>query len=755
MGETKKIAKKTVTRTRSAKGARKSVKAAESGVNWLPIVIAIGIILVLGVGAYFYINEYDTKGDQLPIVSDITDVVEDVITPEEAEASRFAEYKEIKVSVNPQVPPYSVSADLSNVVNASDFNFSDDSIGLLAENAFVVVPDDYYEFMTIYENNRYSDTPSFVTTDSVLHNYHLVFNHLLKKVEEQKLIPVLKELNAGMLAASLDQYNELKGTEWENAATRNVGFFAVASKSMDSDFEVPEMVKDVVDEELDLIDAHAGITVSPLMNLGEDTDVVEAFKEDYSQYIPRGHYDQSEELKEYFKAMMWYGRMTFRFKEADETKSAILVTLAMDGDNLEIWESIYEPTNFFVGKSDDVSYYDVNEILNDVYGKNPSLKDIVGNEADFEKAYAELKELDPPEINSIPIFEEEIQPDREKEIQGFRFMGQRYTIDASIFQRLVDREVKNRMLPKGLDIPAAMGSDQALELLDEMGETEYANYDANMSKLRTYISGLAKNAWTQNLYWSWMYALQPLLEEKGDGYPTFMQNTAWIEKELNTYLSSWTELKHDTILYAKQVYAELGGGPIEPDVKGYVEPYPELYARVASLVEMTREGLDERDLIDDQDSDMLDRMEELVRDLMDISVKELENKPLSKADYDLILGYGGQLEHLWLEAMRDEGVESISQLADNPAALVADVATDPNGEVLEEATGRIFSIYVAVPIEGKITLTKGGVFSHYEFKVPLSGRMTDSEWQDDLMSGDIPDLAPWTESFIGTPVNSN
>ena len=48
------------------------------------------------------------------------------------------------------------------------------------------------------------------------------------------------------------------------------------------------------------------------------------------------------------------------------------------------------------------------------------------------------------------------------------------------------------------------------------------------------------------------------------GYPSFMTNSAWTRKDLNTILGSWTELKHDTLLYAKQVMAEMGGGP--PDI---------------------------------------------------------------------------------------------------------------------------------------------------------------------------------------------
>ncbi|MGI6327563.1 MAG: DUF3160 domain-containing protein [Dethiobacteria bacterium] len=72
------------------------------------------------------------------------------------------------------------------------------------------------------------------------------------------------------------------------------------------------MCRALVEQELELIEARAGIQVSPLMNVGQDLSIMEALKEDYSQYIPRGHYDTDELLQSYFKTMMWYGRMTFR-----------------------------------------------------------------------------------------------------------------------------------------------------------------------------------------------------------------------------------------------------------------------------------------------------------------------------------------------------------------------------------------------------------------------------------------------------------
>ena len=672
-------------------------------------------------------------------------------------AAEFAPYREVPVEVKPAVKPYQAADDLSNVTNGKKFEFSPEARQLLTANGFVVTPGQIPEFFMLYETNRYDNIPNFVTTDAMLHNYHLYFSHLLKGVETRYLIPELKALNVSMMQESLKQYEELKGTAWENAALRNLAFFTVGARLLDPATKVPSAVQDVVTKELALIDKHDFTYISPVMSIGRtEPNILEDLKEDYTQYIPRGHYTKSEDLKRYFKSMMWYGRLTFRQKDVDETRSAVLMTLALkQGHNLASWEKIYQTTNFFVGKSDDLGYYQYESLLSEVFGKRLSLRTVVGDDQKWAAFRTKAKKLEPPVINSIPIFDESIQPDREQEIKGFRFMGQRFTLDAAIFQRLVYREVREnsqgerRTLPKGLDIPAAMGSKEAYSLLEAGGETGYAGYPENMHKLKGYIEGLKLANWTENLYWNWLYTLLPLTGEKGDGYPSFMQNQAWQRKELTTYLGSWTELKHDTILYAKQVYAEMGGGAEPEDDRGYVEPNPHLYARLATLSAMTREGLALRGLLTEQDKDSLSRMETLALSLKDIAEKELHNTPLTDADYELIRTFGGQLEHFWLEALKDEGIESPSQIWQNPAALVTDVATAPPETVLEEATGMVWSIYAVVPVDGKLRIAHGAVYSYYEFAWPANDRLTDSKWQEMLRNDKIPNPPDWIRSYTG------
>lgn len=671
----------------------------------------------------------------------------------------------------PAVGRYTVAEDFSNVINYSDWDraFSDEAKQMLLQNGFVVVGDGMEEFFSLYENNRYSLTPNFVTTDAMMHTYHLFFSRLLKNVEREHFCADLMNLGTAMRDESLAQAEALKGTEWENAALRNTAFFSVGLALQQPETEAPEAVRDVVAQELELIEKAEGVGASPVMNLGGDA-AEKMEMEDYSQYIPRGYYTTEEALERYFKAMMWYGRLTFRQSDEDQSRSALLMTLALTGgEALETWEKIYTVTSFFVGDSDDAGIYEYAPLIEKAYGGCPVVKELPQKQTEWTAFLQALKELEPPAINSIPIFDEGIQPDKEEAVAGFRFLGQRFTLDASIFQQLVYRQVgansadERRMLPSALDIPAALGSAEAEKLLTEAGAMEYQGYGENLAQLQSYLAQPPQQLWTGSLYGGWLNTLRPLLAEKEEGWPQFMQNEAWTRKNLNSFLGSWTELKHDTVLYAKQVYAEMGGaGMEERDDRGYVEPEPVLYSRLAGLSAATAEGLRHYGVLRDADAENLARMAELARQLMVISEKELRDELLSDEEYDLIRGFGGQLEHFWYDALADESGDgaTITSL-DHPAAIVTDVATDPDGgRVLEVGAGKVNEIFVIVSVDGVLRLARGGVFSFYEFAQPLDQRLTDEEWRKMLgiyrfdENGNFDDQSVevprpgWTSSFF-------
>jgi hypothetical protein len=414
---------------------------------------------------------------------------------------------------------------------------------------------------------------------------------------------------------------------------------------------------------------------------------------------------------------------------------------------LAVWERIYEPTVFFVGQTDDLNIYDYAQLVKEVYGDQLTLADLE-DQAKLDEFIERAMTLRPPKIVSSYVTDRE-KP--EEVTKGFRFMGQRFIPDSYIFQQLVYDKVGTqddpRVFPKGLDVAAVLGSSRAYEiLLDVYGEGRYANYQEQMEKLRNEFGQLPQEQWVENLYWSWLYALRPLLEIKGEGYPVFMQNQGWVDKDINTFLGSWTELRHDTILYAKQSYTLKATGIMpEPEVvKGYVEPQPEVYARLAALAKQMRVGLEGRGLLDVEYVDKLERLESLLLSLKTMAEKELAGEALSEEEYELIRNIGGILEGITTFSAKVK--EEITSEADERMAVVADVHTDTNtGQVLEEGVGDAFTIYVIAPVEGQLVATQGGIFSYYEFTQPMSDRLTDEAWQK---LEPKPDLLIWTESFI-------
>ncbi|MCR4585120.1 MAG: DUF3160 domain-containing protein [Lachnospiraceae bacterium] len=666
----------------------------------------------------------------------------------------------------PEVEPYTVAADFSNVFyndihdymfnkNNESYNKKNDAVieGLIKNNFAVDASNYDSEFWEIYESNRYIQFPNFVTVDSMMHTYHLYFGHLMRCTEREYLSDTLKTLSRDMLERTKKQYDELKGTDWEAAALRNLEFFYIGTALLDPSVSMPvndAVFKSIAEQELDRIEAAASVEICGLTKGYED----------YSQYKLRGYYENDETLQSYFRAMMWYGRIPFATDDEDMVKSAILMSVAV-AENSADWEEIYAVTSFFAGASDDPGYIEIAAVLNDIYGDIPGTETLTADDEKLATVMSTLETMAPPAINSIPV-----EDGDDPVIKSFRFMGQRFTIDAAIMQRLVYDAVKEnaegdrRMLPDTLDAAAALGSERAYELLEEQGDTEYERYKENMMLAKTHFDNDDPVLWNASLYAGWMNTLRPLLVPKGEGYPSFMTNEKWTDKTLETFAGSYAELKHDTILYSKQVMAEMGG-PEELDgidERGYVEPEPVVYSRLINLTANTIKGLDSFGMLSEECRTELERLQEMAEKLLVISEKELKNELPDDEEYEFIKDYGGNIEHFWIEANKDINDQGLGYGYQAPAAVVADIATDPNGAILEVGTGMAEAVYVVFPIDGVLHIGRGSVFSFYQF---VSGeRLTDSEWRNRLSGGyldedtwewvendNTPERVYWTESY--------
>jgi len=420
------------------------------------------------------------------------------------------------------------------------------------------------------------------------------------------------------------------------------------------------------------------------------------FCEDYSQYVPRGHYTQSEDLKRYFKAMMWLGRIGMRIQNDTETQQAVLATAALKlaqptfkGKKVkaaDLWLRIYRVTGFFVGTADDLTYYEYDKAVTSLFQERFD-EGILAQADKLASLKAELAKLRKPQIMSgfVMYFQ-----DFTKTTQGLRFMGQRFVPDSYVLGQSVFAHVGPdlnhsgfagyasackistptcaamskedwdcictkgiadahpevcRVLPKGFDVMSAMGSVQAdVELQPDQG---YCNLPAQEAKLKKEFAAYTAAEWNQNMYWKWLDVLRPLLAQPGAGWPVWMQTEAYRAKALNTALASWAQLRHDTILYVKQSYTHgMDAGsmpPPPPKFFGYVEPQPHLYARLHDLAQLTLAGLKTLKSAPDGLESPIKSLASLMLRLKSISEKELTNQGLSGDDLHYIKYMGSTM----------------------------------------------------------------------------------------------------------------
>ncbi len=288
-------------------------------------------------------------------------------------------YEPYESDIKPNCPGYNLPLDLNDIVNISKTKrvIEFDSISyLIRQNGFAIMELKTYsllgriasfDFVSNYKFFGENSILPFVTSDTGLYLYHVLFDETLKDIEERQFLPDINELTNALLDDALEQYEQLNG-DLKEAANRNVTYLAVAQRLIDPTAPIPELVDDIVVNELAKIEAHSGYNQSDIF----------IYKEDYSQYVPRGHYTQSGALKRYFKTMMWYGRMAFLLKGSEswgptgetlvsvrdariQTLQAFLLATSLknvqigERTGLDICNRVYTVTSFYVDLADDLT----------------------------------------------------------------------------------------------------------------------------------------------------------------------------------------------------------------------------------------------------------------------------------------------------------------------------------------------------------------------------------------------------------------
>jgi hypothetical protein len=641
------------------------------------------------------------------------------------------------------------SAHNLDLIQASPLALDERELAKLAAQGFVITPRRAFPNMAYGYRTIYSfDLPVYVSLDAILETVHLSYDAILKALEES----ALRQELATLLGGARERLSSGAVADPEVAADLDL-YFAVALALLEGKSVTPVAGadRDKLDQLVTMATNAKGIRGVSLFGTTRDVD--------FSQMKPRGHYEDSEALQRYFRATMWLGRTDFRLIETLDDGSQVFrrrqldavlaLRTVIDGPARAAFDRLDATIAAFVGEHDYMELREVDALLADVGGDAAAKSDQELAQLIVERGYGAQR------IASQVIFKQPGAPQLPLD-RSFALLGQRYTADAHVFSAVVyDRVVHKgfdpRYLPNPLDAAyAAMGNDAALPLL--AGELTKYGHAPELASIRALIDKHGDGYWSANLYTLWSSALRAMSPSgsprDASGMPEFARTEPWQRRVLNTQLASWAELRHDTILYAKQSYTT-GDACEFPD--GYVDPYPAAFERLrlyalkgqevtallpaGEFVERVRTYFAELATVSATLRDMAEHERTgtpFTAEQMAFLNDAVTSETTGCAGPNVYKGWYGRL----LFDRSDEEMDP----------TIADVHTDPGGnrpaKVLHVGTGlpRLM-VVTANSCDGPRAYA--GVASAYHEVVTGLDRLTDSEWAEQVRGPKKPADVPW------------
>ena len=627
-------------------------------------------------------------------------------------------------------------ANMDNVVNWQQFSDFPETVKQhLAADGFVINKSKHEQLFHVYDHNYYDYIPSFITTDLYLQVLHMHISKEMQNLETQKMYPLLDLLLTELYDASKKDAVSAN-VNLRKAGAWNQTYFAIAlSELKGKKYAVPAGMENAFDFEYTHINDAEKI---------DRSDFLADSLMDYTQFIPRGNYTRTDSLKQYFKCVKWLNSAVIFLDTDDRLSSAVQIgyhLVSSDNANTN-YLKFSKVIGFLAGDENNLSFYHLIKVLEKM---KETRQEALLSPTNLNKIRTALYAQDPSKFGAAGANERTIDFLARKKVV---FTAGRYTFDGEILQRLVHvlKPEPLRPIPKALDVFAVMGNKTAEDILlnTYKEDQHWKGYKDTLDVLKDKFKGY--DNWNNCVYNKQMEAVLSL--QKADARaPYFMKLPAWQKKNLNTMLGSWTELKHDMVLYIQQPSgAEMGdGGDVPPPQKlSYVEPNTTFWNTCLEFLKLNAAMLESNSVMTPTLQKRNDELTELCALLLRISEQELKGQKISATDFETLSFVGGNVERLTLDII--ESTEMTTTTVNSPdryMAVVTDVYTY-NDECLQEGVGKADEIYVAVEINGLLYLTRGAVFSQYEFVGPSSNRLTDEEWQKDLFENNKePKQAIW------------
>jgi len=483
-------------------------------------------------------------------------------------------------------------------------------------------------------------------------------------------------------------------------------------------------------------------------------------KTDLSMLRPRGHYAEDAHLSRYFQALMWLGRAEFQlvtWNEATKThelnrpalEAVVLLDELFTERAAKSWTRLDETTRAFVGPSDSLSFPGLRKAAS-AHG----LSDVRGL---LRLGAAELVTVLRAQANQRILSRWALRSDAANQPIGFLVFGQRYVFDSEVLSAVSYGQLEQkRMMPSPLDVAWAGFRNPAAPPLLEPELTRY-QYREALEAVATRGEQAGAELWQGSLYHLWLGALRGLSPDaaRDTKLPAPLRSEAWQRRMLNTQLASWAELRHDTLLYAKQSMSAIDVCEF-PDA--YVDPYPEFFRSFETLAARGKALTGRLQFKRAEDAKRLtayfEHLGRVAERLRKITEHEREGKALTSEELDFmnhavsVDGKTAGCTKVWEAGgwYADLFYSRKDALMHEP--VIADVHTQPTeeggtpvGKVLHVATGYPRLMTVTLDLGQGPRTYRGFVSSYFEHTTRDFERLTDEQWKGRV----------WPESTKGVP----
>ena len=461
--------------------------------------------------------------------------------------------------------------NLQKVNGISAFNGSAAAREILGKNGFVVADPTFKQIFEAYiesprvekpseKNPMGRSLPSFITTDSAWHTYHVLLEEGVKDMEEGQ--------SRKLLAFSMRLWTAVRDQAPGQQAGDLALFVSIGLALQD-------------EQHRNSLPAPQKTIVNALRIGSTDVTVPIGFSLSPLQFRAQSFYTQSSELSDYFAARQWYATVVFRLSSARETKAAIALATLIAGDpeQLALWKQLSEPFDLFLAATEDGTVKEYAEVAK---AAGANLQDVSALDTHF----AEIEKRLDTRLPFPRVSDQLLQPNEyaafSKLTRGFRLLPPRRLPCAVCFHNTVDPKIPNRRYPSGLDFFAAspeLRSPAAVRALESQFGKPVAEaiLKADCGTMPDSLHGEAMRLLT---------TLQKPLPSQA---PAAMRSETWSDLQLWSQLAAWAEQRHTWALHTKLTVSY--AGIITPPV-GMAAPYPGFFSGLARLTRRTADAFE-------------------------------------------------------------------------------------------------------------------------------------------------------------------